>query len=374
MSDFQGKPLSKAERLARLRLSLSQNVGPITFRQLIVWYGSGEKALAILPELAKRGGSIKRIRICTKDKAEDLIASVKAAGAFITILGDEVYPVPLAATEGPPPFMVAKGHKHLLEKKTIAIVGARNASANGQRFAREIAARLGEEGFVIASGLARGIDTHAHLGGLETGTIAVLGGGIDVYYPKENQSLQEKIAETGLLLSEHPLGTKPQAQHFPRRNRIISGLSVGVVVVEAALRSGSLITARLALEQGREVFAVPGHPMDPRAKGPNSLIRSSALLIESADDILEVLNSSLKTPLSDPAMDMFEGLENPEETGSDIEAYRKQVRQMLGPAPTQIDDLIRTGSVPTAILFTILLELELAGLAKRHPGNKVSLV
>ncbi|MEE8294522.1 MAG: DNA-processing protein DprA, partial [Sphingomonadales bacterium] len=173
---------------------------------------------------------------------------------------------------------------------------------------------------------------------------------------------------------EHIPGTKPQAAHFPRRNRIISGLSAGVVVVEAALRSGSLITARLALEQGREVFAVPGHPMDPRAKGPNSLIRNSALLIESAEDILEVLNSSLKTPLSDPARDLFEGLGSVEEPGEGIEAYRVQVRQMLGPAPTEIDELVRAGSVPTAILLTILLELELAGQAKRHPGNKVSLV
>ncbi len=374
MSDFQGKPLSKGERLARLRLSLSQNVGPITFRQLIVWYGSGEKALAILPELAKRGGSIKRIRVCSRDKAEDIIASVEGVGGFLTILGDEIYPAPLAATEGAPPFMVAKGHKHLLEKKTIAIVGARNASANGQRFSREIAAKLGSEGLVITSGLARGIDTHAHIGGLETGTIAVLGGGVDVYYPKENQELQDKIAAEGLLLSEHIPGTKPQAAHFPRRNRIISGLSVGVVVVEAALRSGSLITARLALEQGREVFAVPGHPMDPRAKGPNSLIRNSALLIESAEDILEVLNSSLKTPLSDPAMDLFEGLGEPEENLQDFEAFRKEVRQMLGHAPTEIDELVRATSIPMAALLTILLELELAGVAKRHPGNKVSLV
>ncbi len=202
----------------------------------------------------------------------------------------------------------------------------------------------------------------------------MLGGGIDVYYPKENRQLQDKIAEEGLLLSEHIPGTKPQPRHFPRRNRLVSGLARGVVVVEAAVRSGSLITARLALEQGREVFAVPGHPMDPRARGPNSLIRSSALLVESADDILEALNSSLKTPLSDPQKDIFETLKEPEETGEDMAAYRKKVKDMLSPSPTEIDNLIRSGPVPRAALLTILLALELAGSVKRHPGNKVSLV
>ncbi len=353
---------------------MSQNVGPITFRQLLVWYGNGEKALEALPELAKRGGSTRRIKVFEKSRAEDIFSDIDKTDAFITFLGDETYPVPLAATEDAPPFLVGKGNKHFFEKKTIAIVGARNASANGQRFSREIASRLGEEGLIIASGLARGIDTHAHLGSLATGTIAVLGGGIDVYYPKENQELQEKITEEGLVLTEHIPGTKPQPQHFPRRNRIISGLSVGVVVVEAALRSGSLITARLALEQGREVFAVPGHPMDPRARGPNSLIRSSALLIESAEDILEVLNSSLKTPLSDPDLDLFDGFGEGQELPGNMAAYRSQVKDMLSPSPTQIDDLIRTGSVPAPALLTILLELELAGLARRHPGNKVSLV
>lgn len=369
-----GKPLSKAEKLARLRLSLSQNVGPITFRQLILWYGSAEKALAALPDLARRGGSIKRIRAFDKERAEDILAAVEKMGGFLTFLGDEIYPEPLAATEDAPPFLIAKGHKHLFEKKTIAIVGARNASANGQRFSRDIASALGEAGYVIASGLARGIDTHAHLGGLENGTIAALGGGLDVYYPKENRELQDKIAEEGLLLTEHIPGTQPQPQHFPRRNRIISGLSLGVVVVEAALRSGSLITARLALEQGREVFAVPGHPMDPRARGPNSLIRSSALLIESADDILQALSLGLKTPLSAPEGDMFDGLDPEETAAEDLDDYRGKVRGMLSPAPTEIDELLRHGDVPRQALLTILLELELAGVARRHPGNKVSLV
>ncbi len=374
MSDFQGKPLSKGERLARLQLALSQNVGPITFRQLVVWYGTAEKALLALPDLARRGGSVKRIKVFPKDTAGDILGAVEKEGCFVTFLGDETYPAPLAATEDAPPFMVARGHRHLLEKKTIAIVGARNASANGQKFSRDIAAALGENGYIIASGLARGIDTHAHLGGLKTGTIAVLGGGLDVYYPNENRELQDKIAEEGLLLTEHLPGTKPQPQHFPRRNRIISGLSVGVVVVEAALRSGSLITARLALEQGREVFAVPGHPMDPRAKGPNSLIRSSALLVESAEDILAALDVSLKTPLSDPNKDLFEDISEPPEAAQNLDAYRKKVRAMLSPTPTEIDELIRLGTVPPAALLTIILELELAGLARRHPGNKVSLV
>lgn len=370
----RGQPLENRERLARLRLALSENVGPITFRQLLARCQTAEKALEALPDLARRGGARKNIKVFPKTEAEDVFAAVEALGGLLLFFGDEVYPEPLSAIEDAPPFMVAKGHPHMFEKQAVAIVGARNASANGQRFSYEIANRLGAEGFVIASGLARGIDTHAHLGSIETGTIAVLGGGIDVYYPRENRDLQERIAADGLVLSEHIPGTQPQAQHFPRRNRIISGLSRGVVVVEAALRSGSLITARLALEQGREVFAVPGHPMDPRAKGPNSLIRNSAALVESADDILEILNSSLRTPLSDPAKDLFEDLAGAEPPAESLEDVRKKVLQSLGPAPTLVDDLLHQNPFSPAALLTVLLELELAGEVKRHPGNKVSLV
>jgi len=373
MSGVKAKPLAVNEQLARFRLAQSENIGPITFRQLLARFGSAEIALEALPDLARRGGARRSIRIFPKDRAREIFDQIAAMDCFFLFLGDDKYPEPLAASEDAPPFLVAKGHAHMLGKKTLAIVGARNASVNGQRMAQNLASELGANGFVIASGLARGIDTHAHLGSIESGTIAVLGGGIDVYYPKENIALQDKIAEEGLLLSEHVPGTKPQAQHFPRRNRIISGLSLGVVVVEAALRSGSLITARLALEQGREVFAVPGHPMDPRARGPNSLIRSSALLIESADDILEALKERLKTPLSDPTKDLFDGWDGVHQDIENIEETRDLVLQMLSPSPTPVDDLLRHGKLTAPVLLTILLELELAGLVKRHPGNKASL-
>jgi len=373
MSEMVKKSLNSNEQLARLRLAQSEHVGPITFRQLLARFGSAEKALKALPDLARRGGSRRTIRIFSKDQASEIFEAVSAMGCFFLFLGDDKYPEPLAACEDAPPFLIAKGHAHLLEQKTLAIVGARNASVNGQRMAQNLAHELGEAGFVITSGLARGIDTHAHLGSLESGTIAVLGGGIDVYYPKENSALQDKIAEEGLLLSEHTPGAKPQPQHFPRRNRIISGLSLGVVVVEAALRSGSLITARLALEQGREVFAVPGHPMDPRARGPNSLIRSSALLIESADDILEALKERLQTPLSDPTRDLFDGWDDASHEVENIEEIRDKVLEMLSPSPTPVDDLLRHGKLTAPVLLTVLLELELAGLVKRHPGNKASL-
>ena len=374
MSEMVRKPLKVNEQLARLRLAKSEHVGPITFRQLLARFGTAGKALAALPGLAKRGGLRKTIRIFPKDQAREIFETVSGIGCFFLFLGDDLYPEALAALEDAPPFLVAKGHAHLLGRKTLAIVGARNASVNGQRFSSNLARQLGQQDFVIVSGLARGIDAHAHLGALETGTIAVLGGGIDIYYPRENRGLQDNIAENGLLLTEHTTGTKPQPQHFPRRNRIISGLSLGVVVVEAALRSGSLITARLALEQGREVFAVPGHPLDPRAKGPNSLIRSSALLIESAEDILEALKERLQTPLSDPTKDLFDGWEEVAQEVENIEETRDLVVQMLSPSPTPIDDLLRHGNLTAPLLLAILLELELAGLVKRHPGNQVFLI
>lgn len=373
MNEAPAKRLSKPEQMARLRLALSEHVGPITFRHMLAQFGSGRAALEALPDLAKRGGLRKTIRIYPQDKAEEAIAKIEELGGFLLFWGDQIYPEPLAALEDAPPYLTARGNPHLLGKNALGIVGARNASANGRRFSFELARKLGESGLVIVSGLARGIDGNAHMGALETGTIAVLGGGLDVYYPRENRELQDQIAGTGLLLSEYLPGARPQAQNFPRRNRIISGLSLGVVVVEAAIHSGSLITARLALEQGREVFAVPGHPMDPRAKGPNSLLRGSALLIEGADDILEALDTRLRTPLSDPTKEMFEELPKSPAELDDLDQARKAVREMLGPAPSAIDDLVRQSGLSAAAVLTALLELELAGLARRHPGNKVSL-
>ena len=262
----------------------------------------------------------------------------------------------------------------MLAGKAVAIVGARNASANGRRLARELAAGLGAADFVVVSGLARGIDAAAHAGALESGTIAVLAGGIDVVYPQENQELYDSIARQGLLVSEIALGTQPQASHFPRRNRLISGLSLGAVVVEAAPRSGSLITARQAADQGREVFAVPGSPLDPRARGCNGLIRQGATLVESADDVIESLAGMLKPPMAEPPERDFGPGKPPEPPESDLAACRAIMDDLLSPTPVPVDELIRECQFSPAVVQTVLLELELAGRIERHPGNRVALV
>ncbi len=368
--------LPPAEKLARLRLARSENVGPITFRQLLERYGSGEAALAALPELARRGGSRRPIRISPAGAAEDELAALEAFGAELLVLGEAGYPPRLAAVEDAPPAVSLLGHRHLSEQPTVALVGARNASANGRRLAQQIAKDLGSAGFIVASGMARGIDTAAHRGALDSGTIAVVAGGIDVVYPKENRALYEEIVARGLVLSEMPPGTVPQARHFPRRNRLISGLSLAVVVVEATLRSGSLITARLALEQGREVFAVPGSPLDPRARGCNRLLRQGAGLVEGAEDVVEVLNRMLASPLREPAPPpLLEGrpvgLPLPDEAASTV--ARAEVESLLGPTPVTVDELARTSGLALPLLQQVLLELELAGRMERHPGQKVAL-
>lgn len=364
--------LKNEERLARLRLIRSDNVGPITFRQLIARYGNAIDALNALPDLAKRGGKKKPIKIYPKAKAEAERAMAKEAGARFIILGDPFYPEMLRATEDAPPVLMALGHIHLLEKPTLGMVGARNSSAVGLKLATQIAKELGEAGLVITSGLARGIDAAAHKGALATGTIAVLGAGLDIVYPRENAELHESIGGNGLLLSEHPLGTKPQASHFPRRNRIISGLSKGILVVEAALKSGSLITARLAGEQGREVFAIPGSPLDPRANGTNSLIKDGATLVESATDIIESLSSLRSLPLSEPDHNLFnigqsEAIDEPTN-----EKIYNEILEKLNLTPIGIDEIIRLINVPPQIILMAILELELAGLVRRHAGNLIS--
>ncbi len=373
MHEIKPQTLSQAERIFRLRLAWSDNVGPITFRHLIARYGSAGEAISALPELAARGGRKGRVKIFPVAAAEEELGRLDAFGGRLLVLGETAYPEPLAAIEDAPPVLFIKGHRHLLEKEAVAIVGARNASAAGRRLAGNIARDIGRAGFVITSGLARGIDGAAHAASLETGTIAVLGSGLDVKYPKENTELQARIAAEGLLLSEHKLGTRPQASHFPRRNRIISGLARGVLVVEAAPRSGSLITARLAGEQGREVFAVPGSPLDPRSKGSNRLIRDGAALVEAAEDILEVLDTVIRKPLYDPSERLFPTLPDTPQSESALEIERPIVRQLLSHAPTHVDEIIRQSDLTAASVLTILLELELAGLAVRHPGNRISL-
>jgi DNA processing protein len=369
MSLFDNNPpaqsFSRDEKLARLRLIRSENIGPITFRQLVARFRSAEAALKALPDMARRGGK-KTIKICSEQDAKAELATAARLGMELICRGEAGYSPLLGHAEDAPPVIYAKGHLHLLQKPAISLVGARNASAAGFRFAEKLAHDLGEAGYV-------GIDTAAHRGALGTGTIAVVAGGIDVIYPKENEALYAAIAEQGLIISEMPPGAIPQASHFPRRNRIISGLSSGVAVVEATLKSGSLITARYALEQGREVFAVPGSPMDPRSGGPNSLIRQGALLIEKAGDVIEALAASQRPKAYEPQMSLFDEAVAAAPPEADIEAAREMLLEKLSHTPVEVDELVRQSGLAVATVLVALLELEVAGLAGRQPGNRVTL-
>lgn len=357
----------------------SENVGPATYHHLVRYFGSARAALAALPELAKRGGRAK-LRICPREEAEREFDAVAKAGARLVGPGEPGYPARIAELADAPPLLTVKGNPALLARPMVAVVGARNASASGLRFARQIAADLGAADLVVISGLARGVDAAAHQGALATGTVAVLAGGIDVVYPPENRNLYAAIAERGALLAESPVGTVPQARHFPRRNRLISGAALGVVVVEAAERSGSLITARMALEQGREVFAVPGSPLDPRCRGSNGLIRQGATLTEGAGDVLDVLRPLLggglseRRPAADPTPLPRQSPPPEAAFGEDeLAEARRLVLERLGPTPVEADELIRQCELTAGALATILLELELAGRLDRHPGNRVSI-
>jgi DNA processing protein len=373
LGDAEGLPrrLSETERLDWLRLIRSENVGPITFSQLLSRFGTAAAALKVLPDLARRGGRDKPIKICSTAQAEQEMSAIAAAGAKLVAKGEAEYPAALATIDDAPPVLTLKGHPHLTQSALFAIVGARNASALGIRFARQIAQELGKRDLVIVSGLARGIDRAAHEGALERGTIAVQAGGIDAIYPPENTDLYQKIADTGLLVAELAFGATPKPQHFPRRNRIVSGMSLGVLVVEAANRSGSLITARMALEQNREVFAVPGSPLDPRAFGPNDLIRQGATLVRNADDIIEGLSSAMRRPLAAP---LLPGVIAPPTPPSEAELamLRARVLEKLGPSPVAVDEIVRQIDGPAQAVLVVLLELELAGKLTRHPGHRVS--
>ena len=368
------RELSQAERLSWLRLSRSENIGPVTFFQLLRHFGSVGEALEGAPELARRGGGRRQLRIFPAAKAEREIETCGEIGARLVAACEPDYPPRLAAIADPPPVITLRGHGHLMARPMIGVVGARNASASGNRFARQIAADLAAADFVIASGLARGIDASAHQGGLATGTVAVIAGGIDVVYPPENQALHESIAEQGVIIAEMPFGTAPTGRLFPRCNRIISGVSMGVVVIEAARRSGSLTTARLAGEQGREVFAVPGSPLDPRCAGTNNLIRQGAVLTESARDVTEALEGVISQPLSEGSQpDDFGAAPRPVVDESELEKARAEITERLGPTPVEVDELIRQCQVSASVVLTVLLELELAGRLDRHPGNKFSI-
>lgn len=368
------RALSDNERLDWLRLIRSENVGPITFFKLLEAYGSAAAALEAVPTLASRGGRRNPIRLFPVAEALREIEAHTKLGARMVAFGEPDYPKALAQIYDPPPILSLRGHTHLFEKPTLAIVGARNASANGRRFAERVARDLGQNGLLIASGLARGIDTAAHEGSLATGTVAVQAGGVNVPYPEENTPLYERIVEQGIVFSEQPLGTVPQARSFPRRNRLVSGLSLGVLVVEAAPKSGSLITARMALEQGREVFAVPGSPLDPRAQGANHLLRQGAVLTESAHDVLAALAGQLRKPLEERDPPRPKPPPPSPATDHELAQAREEVQGMLGPSPVVVDEILRRCQLSPAVLATVLLELELAGRLERHPGNQVSLL
>ena len=352
----------------QLRLVRTPGIGPVTYRQLLARFGNAQAALAAVPDLARRGGG-QPPRLFTSDQAEREIAVVGKLGGRYLSLGQGLYPRLLAELADAPPLIIAKGNVALLGRRMVAVVGARNASAAACRFARGLAYDLGQNDLVVVSGLARGIDSAAHDGALESGTIGVIAGGIDVAYPPENADRQAALADRGLVLAEMPPGTEPRARHFPYRNRIIAGLAAGTVVVEAAPRSGSLITARLAGEAGREVMAVPGSPLDPRAQGCNQLIRDGATLVQNAGDVVEALApldsrvSSTRSP--------FDAGPHPEEEPDD--RLLGAIDGLLGPSPVPVDEIIRlSGGSPGAVQMA-LLELDLAGRLERHAGNKVSI-
>ncbi|MEO5494085.1 MAG: DNA-processing protein DprA [Sphingomonas sp.] len=354
-------------RIARLRLIRTPTIGPITYRQLIARFGSAGAAIEALPDLAARGGG-RAPKVIDATVVEREIAASEKLGARYLFLDDADYPPLLAELDNAPAAITLRGDLSLTQRITVAMVGARNASAAACRFARGLAVELGREGVVVVSGLARGLDTAAHAGSLATGTIGVIASGIDISFPPENRALQEQVATEGLLIAEQPPGMEPLARNFPHRNRIIAGLAVGTVVVEAAPKSGSLITARLANEAGRDVMAVPGSPLDPRAQGCNQLIRDGATLVQSAADILESIRPIDARMVRSPASD-FDAM--PPADPGDTE--RGAVAALLGPVPVAIDELIRQSGLPPAIVATVFLELELAGRLERHAGGRVSL-
>ncbi|MFB0875211.1 MULTISPECIES: DNA-processing protein DprA [unclassified Sphingobium] len=360
--------MSEGERFDRLRLIRSPRIGPVSYRQLLARFGSAGEALRAIPLLAERGGG--RASVAEAGAVEREIAASRALGARYLLMGDADYPAMLDQMEGAPPALIVKGEGALAARPCVAMVGARNASAAACRFARTLAQDLGQRGAVVVSGLARGIDTEAHRGSIESGTVGVIACGVDVVFPPENRDLQGEVAERGLLVTEHPPGVQPLARHFPARNRIIAGLALGTVVVEAAPKSGSLITARLAGEAGREVMAVPGSPIDPRAQGCNELIRQGATLVQNAADVMEAIGGFDTRMVRQGS---FEFLGEP--VSSDVVAgERAAVVALLGHAAAPVDELIRLSGLSPAVVQTVLLELELGGRLERHAGGRVSLV
>ncbi|MEN5249647.1 DNA-processing protein DprA [Brucella pseudintermedia] len=375
-----GIRLSDRQRLSWLRLIRTDNIGPVTFRDLILFCGSASSAIEMLPDLNIRGGSARPIRVMSMDDAERELEAIERAGARLVGMGEPDYPPQLKNCEAPPPLVTIKGSTGVFRKPPVAIVGARNASVIGARFTERLAYDLGEAGFAVISGLARGIDAAAHRASLKTGTVAVLAGGLDRPYPPENLPLYRNIPEEdGALISEMPMGAEPRARDFPRRNRIIAGLSLGLIVVEAAERSGSLISARMAGDMGRTVFAVPGSPLDPRARGTNLLLKQGATLVTEANDVIETLrpldgSSAYPTDMPIQPDHGSSSMEEPESFQPiATEEQRDIVINALGPVPTDIDTLVRHTGLDTGAIQLILLELDLAGRLHRYARNQVAL-
>jgi DNA processing protein len=362
--------LSETDRIDRLRLIRSDNVGPRTFYSLINHFGNARAALERLPDLARRGGAARSGRICSEEEARTELAACRRIGVTLAAPGEAAYPPRLATLEDAPPLLGVRGQPDAMLRPMIAIVGSRNASGAGLKFAGQLARDLSEAGFVVISGLARGIDQAAHRATVASGTVAVLAGGHDRIYPAEHEGLLAALLDQGGAISEMALGHVPRAHDFPRRNRLISGASLGVVVIEAAHRSGSLITARMAAEQGREVFAVPGSPLDPRAAGTNDLIKQGAALVTEASDVINVIQPILERPI---VLEAREGDDEPLDFDIDP-GVRQRIVSLLGPSPVSLDDLIRMSGLSPTIVRTVLLELELAGRLERHGGGLVSLL
>jgi DNA processing protein len=353
-------------RLDRLRLIRSANIGPVTYFQLIQRFGTAHAALDAIPMLATRGGG-KAPRIAALDDIAREIATVERLGARYLFLGEPGYPSSLSEIDTAPPALIIRGDASLFSRPSVAIVGARNASAAACRFARDLAYNLTQSGVVVVSGLARGIDTAAHRGAIDGGTIGIIASGIDIAYPPENAELQEAVATRGILIAEQPPGREPLARHFPYRNRIIAGMTLGTVVVEAAPRSGSLITARLANEAGREVMAVPGSPLDPRAQGCNTLIREGATLIQCADDVIEIIR-----PIAGHVAQQPQAFRAAPASPDPSDTERRLITDLIGHAPVLVDEIVRQAALPPAVVQMVLLELELGGGLERHAGGRVS--
>lgn len=371
MSGQTSRRLDDGQRRAWLRLIRTENVGPATFRDLINRFGSAGKALEALPDLARHGGAAG-IRLASEDMIDAELEAAAGMGAEFIAIGEPCYPPLLMRMDHPPPLIAARGNLDHLRNPMIAIVGARNASLAGAKMAARLSAELGRQGYVIASGLARGIDAAAHRGALDTGTVAVLAGGLDRPYPPENDGLHTEIAEHGVVLTEMPFGWTPRARDFPRRNRIVAGVAYGLLVVEAADRSGSLISARLANEMGRLVFAIPGSPLDPRSAGTNRLLKDGAILVTEAADVSDAIAPLIgREPQATLDMEEPSDLEMAEPPG---DGERQRIVEALGPTPIHVDEIIAHTGLAPAQVFLVILELDLAGRIERHPGGAVSLL